>query len=189
MTDRTLSVRGFGLDDLSSVSEVHPAGLMLSYIIRQWRQLVTDTSYEHAHKDMKLAFKRTVTGLGHGGESGWASLKSDNGFDLFSSPSDQPDQGMRYLHSECAQAIGIRCANGRFGFTTSGLIGLFPAVAQAGDEVCIFEGCAQCYVLRRKTRQETYEFVGECYVHGVMHGEALTDKYPQHKSSVWFDII
>lgn len=35
------------------------------------------------------------------------------------------------------------------------------------------------YVLRMKNQRSIYEFVGECYVHGMMDGEALNSSTPQ----------
>ncbi|KAF7562303.1 hypothetical protein G7046_g1808 [Stylonectria norvegica] len=48
-------------------------------------------------------------------------------------------------------------------------IGLGPRDMCAGDSLAFLEGGQVAYVLRRKG--DTYEFVGDCYVHGVMRGE------------------
>lgn len=39
------------------------------------------------------------------------------------------------------------------------------------DKVVIILGCASPLVLRAV--ESHYELVGECYVHGIMHGEAM----------------
>ena len=75
----------------------------------------------------------------------------------------------------------------------SGHIGLGPQSIQAGDEVCIVSGSQVPLVFRTlKSGGESvsplgrprYELLGEAYVHGVMHGEALKDGGP-----VWDQIV
>lgn len=51
-------------------------------------------------------------------------------------------------------------------------VGLGPEAAQAGDVVCILFGGRNPYLLRRRN-DTSYLLVGECYVNGLMHGEAL----------------
>jgi hypothetical protein len=64
------------------------------------------------------------------------------------------------------------------------LFGLAPSQARYGDIICILFGCSVPVVLRE--HRDTvfrrspsidypyYEFIGECYVHGMMDGEAKT---------------
>ena len=44
--------------------------------------------------------------------------------------------------------------------------------AQLGDLVCVLFGCSVPVVLRKRIGEE-YQFVGECYIHGLMDGEAI----------------
>ncbi|KUJ09133.1 uncharacterized protein LY89DRAFT_763737 [Mollisia scopiformis] len=74
-------------------------------------------------------------------------------------------------------------ARGRDGST---LYGLCPPAAEANDIICIFFGCS-VPVLLKKVKSESrdcYLLAGECYVHGMMDGEALTPKpeYPYSKT-------
>lgn len=55
--------------------------------------------------------------------------------------------------------------------TNSGYIGTAPTYAMPGDVVCVLYGGQTPFILRRKA--ERYQFIGECYVHGIMEGEAL----------------
>jgi hypothetical protein len=55
--------------------------------------------------------------------------------------------------------------------TNSGYIGLVPGYAQEGDEVCVVSGARVPFVLR--AQGTFYSLIGECYVHGIMDGEAL----------------
>ncbi|KAI0198010.1 heterokaryon incompatibility protein-domain-containing protein [Astrocystis sublimbata] len=56
--------------------------------------------------------------------------------------------------------------------TAKGYVGLGPAAAKAGDSVCVLMGGRLLYCLRALTGGR-HEFVGECYVHGLMDGEVL----------------
>lgn len=57
------------------------------------------------------------------------------------------------------------------------MLGLGPERLKKRDIICILYGCSVPVALRRmvdKESQETYyEFIGECYVHGIMDGEAF----------------
>lgn len=57
------------------------------------------------------------------------------------------------------------------------LLGLAPEMSKKRDLICILYGCSVPVVLRRSvdplTDEEYFTFVGECYVHGIMDGEAF----------------
>jgi hypothetical protein len=59
--------------------------------------------------------------------------------------------------------------------TSRGFIGLGPAAAQIDDEICLLLGGQVCYVLRTR-KDGHHEFIGECYVHGMMDGQACEDE-------------
>jgi hypothetical protein len=66
-------------------------------------------------------------------------------------------------------------AFGRRLFRTSrGFMGLGPAAAQVGDRICVLLGGQVLYVLRH-LKDSHFELVGECYVHGMMDGQACED--------------
>ncbi|PVH82006.1 hypothetical protein DL98DRAFT_489244 [Cadophora sp. DSE1049] len=52
-------------------------------------------------------------------------------------------------------------------------IGLAPMAAQENDIICILHGCSVPVVLREVKGETFWELVGECYVHGMMDGEAM----------------
>jgi Heterokaryon incompatibility protein (HET) len=64
--------------------------------------------------------------------------------------------------------------------TKGGHIGLAPGLTREGDIVAILQGGKMPLVLRPKG--SSYELIGECYVHGVMHGEAF---HQQDCRPVW----
>ena len=61
-------------------------------------------------------------------------------------------------------------AGRRMIWTNDGYIGLAPSKTQAGDKVCVFRGFTVPFVLRR-TNDNNYKLIGDCYLHGVMFGE------------------
>ncbi|KAF4780098.1 hypothetical protein HER10_EVM0009359 [Colletotrichum scovillei] len=64
--------------------------------------------------------------------------------------------------------------NRRLCFTAKGYLGLVPETCKVGDEVHILDGCHIPYLLR-KVDHRSHRLVGECYVHGIMRGEAVRD--------------
>jgi hypothetical protein len=50
-------------------------------------------------------------------------------------------------------------------------IGKGPQSVEVGDEICIIQGAQVPFILRRIPGTERRKFVGQTYVHGVMHGE------------------
>lgn len=64
--------------------------------------------------------------------------------------------------------------NRRFFITTDGRMGLGPANLEPGNGVAILFGGNVPFVLRR--RGGYHALVGECYVHGIMHGEFVRDR-------------
>jgi hypothetical protein len=60
----------------------------------------------------------------------------------------------------------------KFGVTNGGRFMRAPQAARAGDRICVLIGGEVPFIIR-STGRETYELVGECYVDGIMDGEAL----------------
>ena len=61
--------------------------------------------------------------------------------------------------------------------TKHDFLGLAPEMLKKRDLICILYGCSVPVVLRRMvdpvTDEEYFTFIGECYVHGIMDGEAF----------------
>ena len=61
--------------------------------------------------------------------------------------------------------------------TKRGYFGLVPEDTLVGDSVILVDGAAVPFIVRGKGDDEKDShlttLVGECYVHGIMHGEAL----------------
>ena len=62
----------------------------------------------------------------------------------------------------------------RFCVTKTGCIGLVPIETETGDEIAVFDGATVPFVLRQAEKGDgAFYLIGECYVHGIMKGEAL----------------
>ena len=66
----------------------------------------------------------------------------------------------------------------RFCKTRNGRLGQCQPGSKVGDVVCVFFSAPTPFVIRPRPKDDsdemiTFEFVGECYIHGVMDGEAL----------------
>ncbi|CAF9926748.1 hypothetical protein IMSHALPRED_007032 [Imshaugia aleurites] len=71
------------------------------------------------------------------------------------------------------------CNKRSFIMTEEGYIGLAPKLTKPGDQVCILLGCTRPLVLRQTSGLQ-YQVVGECYVHGLMNGEAFLGSLPDN---------
>ena len=61
----------------------------------------------------------------------------------------------------------------RFFRTAKGLMGMGPRSLERGDSVWLFPGAEVFFVLRDRHGTKRFEFMGDAYVHGLMHGKAL----------------
>jgi hypothetical protein len=69
---------------------------------------------------------------------------------------------------DCA---GLSSRQRRFFRTAKGYYGIGPLIVKDGDFVCVLLGGRTPFILRPVG--DDYNLVGECYVHGFMHGEAI----------------
>jgi hypothetical protein len=59
--------------------------------------------------------------------------------------------------------------------TANGYLASVPWTAEEGDCIVIFSGGQLPFVLRKDSTGRHYRFMGSCYVHGIMEGEAFPD--------------
>ena len=66
--------------------------------------------------------------------------------------------------------------NRRLGVTRHGFLGVMPPAAQEGDLIYLLKGGAVPFVLRPLAGENgRFEMIGECFVYGIMNGEALRE--------------
>lgn len=80
------------------------------------------------------------------------------------------------------QAMGNVCDERRLFTVTNRLLGLGPNLLREEDVVCVVAGGPVPYILR-PLGDDTFYFVGECYVTGYMFGEAVVDWRSQTPAS------
>lgn len=81
------------------------------------------------------------------------------------------------LVNKFVQRVQEVVLNRRLVNTQLGRLGLAPSLVRKGDLVCILFRCSVPILLRRQqdavTGEEYFQIIGECYIHGIMEGEAL----------------
>ncbi|CAG8947767.1 unnamed protein product [Penicillium salamii] len=81
---------------------------------------------------------------------------------LYSSPCARP-----WFGKMCSMVLGRRLL-----WTEREYLGLAPPGAKKGDHVVVLEGSRVPFILR-KVDGGFWKVIGECYVHGIMYGEAF----------------
>ena len=72
-------------------------------------------------------------------------------------------------------AIGVNSAGKNLCVTAGGYLGYVSSRSQIGDKICILFGSAVPFILR-EDKDGFFMLVGECYVHGIMDGEAMKER-------------
>jgi hypothetical protein len=127
-------------------------------------------------------------------EQFWRTMIWDNGFSPQSAPSQWSAMFFRWFKGMCTlllenhddawweqlrevEHFGIANEGAftgrRLGCTVGNRLACVPNKAQPGDKICVFYGGKTPYVVRA-CGNERYKYVGICYLHGMMHGEALS---------------
>ncbi|KAI4281776.1 MAG: hypothetical protein L6R38_003431 [Xanthoria sp. 2 TBL-2021] len=63
--------------------------------------------------------------------------------------------------------------------SADGRLGLAPRATKPGDKICVILGCSSPLVLRSDDNGFSHKVVGECYLDGIMTGEALLGELPK----------
>jgi len=81
---------------------------------------------------------------------------------------------LRKQSASYASVLRDTVAGWRFVSTKRVYVGVAPGLVKAADTIVIMKGGLVPFVLREsEERQGIFRLVGECYVHGIMHGEGL----------------
>ncbi|KAK4986681.1 hypothetical protein LTR50_005126 [Elasticomyces elasticus] len=76
------------------------------------------------------------------------------------------------IYRELEEAIYAACSGRTYFTTMKRYMGLGPKYARQGDRICVFTGSHVPFIVRPH-QDQSYQLVGECYVHGIMQGEVL----------------
>lgn len=97
---------------------------------------------------------------------------------MSSSNESTPEQDK--LASRYHQALIVGLENKHFFSTSTGLIGNGPPTMRNGDIVAVLHGLQVPAVLR-PLGQNRFQYVGECFLHGIMFGEAFAQDDREHE--------
>jgi WD repeat-containing protein 55 len=90
----------------------------------------------------------------------------------------------RRIYRQMQIAFEAAVTGRRFGVTSKRYIGLLPRGTKLGDQICVFLGSHIPFVIRRQETGESYQLVGECYIHGIMHGETRQMNLKEEKIEI-----
>jgi hypothetical protein len=76
------------------------------------------------------------------------------------------------LSANLVEAVSAAWNGRQFFMSEKGYMGLAPITTRAGDAVCILFGGQVPFILRERD-DFGHSMIGECYVHGIMDGEAI----------------
>ena len=169
---RSLHVEGFSLGIVDLVAP--PA--MNGILPKEWRNIGGRSNKSKASEDWfwrTLVADRDLKGLAC---PAWYKLASEHVLQ----DSDELDLDTRRLMFQSSPGIVfdfLRRVQSviwgrRLATLDQGYVVLGPRSCEVGDLVCILHGCSVPVLLRRQDVGGNYTFVGECYVHGMMDGEA-----------------
>lgn len=87
-------------------------------------------------------------------------------------------------HVSIEACMGRTTINRRFCLTLKGCIGCIgwvPLAARTGDIVSLMRGSPVPVIIRPVQRENSYLMIGQCYIHGIMDGEAVAGKEDQFR--------
>jgi hypothetical protein len=139
-----------------------------------WRVFMCNRTRENEVPDERcgLGFRICLTAK-FWGESPSEALKRNKEM------GDVPDgEEVDKALSEFEGAFAKWCYNRRFFETERGLFGWAMDGVQEGDELCVFYGGKYPFVIS-SVEDGKYRIVGDCYIHGFMDGEALSEDFEE----------
>lgn len=80
------------------------------------------------------------------------------------------------------------CKDRCFFVTKNGYTGLGPRITVVGDEVCLLYGAQVPFVLHPLHSEASYRLSGECYVHGIMDGQAISNAGEDTIAEKWYTL-
>jgi hypothetical protein len=193
--DQVLSVSGVLFDTIVKMGGWADEFHCLVALLGPWKYLALGANLERIRDEyvgggesMLDAFNRTITAdktrSGHRAQRGQRGLEVFMGEEYDIPDSYRSNQGLSneerrtFWQEDSTQAIALRASRRRLIVTKKGYLGLGPINAQLGDAVVVIMGLSVPAVLRRT--DETWHFVGEAFVTGIMDGEVVEQGLSSH---------
>jgi hypothetical protein len=105
-------------------------------------------------------------------------MKEDPAKDWTGAFASIEDGGLDVALSEFLGAHSKWCYNRRFFKSESGRFGWIVDGSQVGDEICVLYGGDYPFVMR-PDGAGGHRIIGDCYIHGLMDGEAMDPSFPE----------
>lgn len=167
----SLKLDGYYVDRVSTVLPIWERDLQDTRVVKSWAPSNGDALYCPTVQTLDLAFRTTIgADIKLGGRSRGNVVRWDV-LDKKTDPLEPDDVARR---TNMLYPLNNTCLFCRFCWTAKGYMGIAPHATQAADIVCVFFG-GQVPHIMRDTGEGHYELVGECYIHGIMDGEAFED--------------
>ncbi len=178
-TLRTIFLKGVAVDTISTLGNVLPTDYFSDDIHTQWKRMAQSVQPYPTGEDYETVYWRTLLA-----DSGRNGVESDR----YNQTLYETWQNNEVLHTSVPipnidvinarrtefHTIKTRFCTGRRLFTTEkGYLGLGPADARERTLICVLHGGPVPLLLHKNTRHQYYNFIGECFIHGLMNGEAL----------------
>jgi hypothetical protein len=88
------------------------------------------------------------------------------------------NESLLVIKNRFGLAVIFASVNRTFFISRKGYMGMGPEIMEKEDMICVILGCNVPLVLRKV--RDHYLLVGECFVWGLMDGEAMRDKKLRH---------
>lgn len=155
------------------------------------RNTVTSTGREYVPSELKVkwgkhmkAWSPTLTSRDIkrilNGDVQWTSDETGNvrgeviDWEFLDDPIEKLREEHRPWRHNMRHVLRSVCRDRRAGRTKANRIGIFPEMALTSDIIAAFHGGHALYVVRPvQQRLGVYQFIGECYVDGIMDGQVL----------------
>jgi len=193
--DGTLEVKGFRLDVIKQTERV------VGPVISRTALELCGWSKETGSSDIDQLWRILVANRGPDGTNApnwyrrackacleWYNTQEEDPFNTnnLKNMNGTPSGKIEFL-DRVQQVVWNRNIIRTGGQTGREFIGITPEKSQIYDIICIFFGCSVPVVLRPIENTGEFTFIGECYVHGVMDGEAV-DPMPSGTKEQWFKL-
>lgn len=165
----SLKLDGYYVDRVSTVLPMWEQDWQDMRVVKSWAPSNGDKLYCPTGQTFGLAFRTTIVadiqldGRSRGNAVRW---------DLLHKKTDRLGPDEVACRTNTLYPLLCTCSYRRLCWTAKGYMGIAPAATQADDIVCIFFGGQVPHILR-DAGEGHYKLIGECYIHGIMDGEAF----------------
>lgn len=183
----TIGVEGVVIDNVAGVLPIKTLLGIVPVDASRLRELALDSypteTYQFTGEPSWIAFFRTMTADRTALSQRINDEYRTQFFSKFSLWDLPRSEGLDHIPSsawdEVSKGIASIIEDKDMFVTARGYLGLGHEGFQVGDTVCVFFGGEVPFLLRKSRqgtlgdREETYQLLSECYVHGIMDGEVI----------------